>query len=224
MIEPPIFVLAASAGDGFNAAFEFLKKGGFFMIPLAVVSGVGLMAILYKCLSLGRARVVPDGLARQVEEFERTIAENKVEPVLREFQQGGSVLARLGAVAVKHRGKPLSDITQAIEASSREEGVRLHAGIGVLDTVITVAPLLGLLGTASGLVTTFEGLGETTDHTAIARGIAIALSTTIFGLTIAVPCVIAHSYFTRRIETLTARLETLLSDLAHVCHKARPNS
>lgn len=216
-------LLAAAPGDGFNAALEFLKKGGFFMIPLAVVSVVGLMAVLYKFLSLSRTRVVPDALARQVEDFERSMAENRTEPILREFQQGGSVLARLGAVAVKHRGRPLADITQAIEASSREESVRLLAGIGVLDTVITIAPLLGLLGTASGLVTTFEGLGETTDHTAIARGIAIALSTTIFGLTIAVPCVIAHSYFTRRIDTLTARLETLLSDLAHVCHRANPN-
>jgi biopolymer transport protein ExbB len=223
MTDPLLPLLAAAPGDGLNAALEFLKKGGFFMIPLAVVSVIGLMAVLYKFLSLSRSRVVPDALARQVEDFERSMAEDRAEPILREFQQGGSVLARLGAVAVKHRGRPLADITQAIEASSREESVRLLAGIGVLDTVITIAPLLGLLGTASGLVTTFEGLGETTDHTAIARGIAIALSTTIFGLTIAVPCVIAHSYFTRRIDTLTARLETLLSDLAHVCHRAGPN-
>jgi biopolymer transport protein ExbB len=223
MTDHLMILLASAPGDGFSAATGFLKKGGFFMIPLAAVSVVGLMAVLYKFLSLSRSRVVPVGLARQVEEFEKSVAENRAESVLREFQQGSSVLARLGAVAVKHRGRPLADITQAIEASSREESVRLLAGIGVLDTVITVAPLLGLLGTASGLVTTFEGLGETTDHTAIARGIAIALSTTIFGLTIAVPCVIAHSYFTRRIETLTARLETLLADLAHVCHRARPN-
>jgi ribosome-associated translation inhibitor RaiA len=51
----------------------------------------------------------------------------------------------------------------------------------------------------------------------IARGIAEALTTTIFGLAIAVPCVIAHSYFVRRIEMLTARLEGLLGDLVHVC-------
>jgi biopolymer transport protein ExbB len=78
---------------------------------------------------------------------------------------------------------------------------------------------LGLLGTASGLVAIFQGLGDTADHLAIARGIAIALNTTIFGLAIAVPCVVAHGYFTRRIEVLTARLESLLADLAHVCQK-----
>src|SRR5690606_33502233 len=110
------------------------------------------------------------------------------------------------------------------EASAREETVHLHAGIGALDVVITVAPLLGLLGTASGLVVIFQGLGETTDHLAIARGIAEALNTTIAGLAIAVPCVIAHSYFSRRVETLTARLEGLLAELVHVCRGSGQNS
>jgi biopolymer transport protein ExbB len=194
-----------------------MVQGGLFMIPLALCSVVGMMAILYKFLSLSRSRVIPEDLAREVEAFEHRIAEAKPEPVLRQFQEGKSTLARLCAVAIKHRGKALSDITQAVESSAREETVHLHAGIGVLDVVITVAPLLGLLGTASGLVVIFEGLGETTDHVAIARGIAVALNTTIFGLAIAVPCVIAHSYFIRRIEMLTARLEGLLGDLVHVC-------
>jgi biopolymer transport protein ExbB len=122
-------------------------------------------------------------------------------------------------VAIRHRGKPQRDIILAVEASAREESSRLHAGIGVLDIVITVAPLLGLLGTASGLVTIFQGIGDTADQSAIARGIAIALNTTILGLAIAVPCVVAHGYFTRRIEVLTARLESLLADLAHACQK-----
>ena len=96
----------------------------------------------------------------------------------------------------------------------------MHAGIGVLDIVITVAPLLGLLGTASGLVTIFQGLNDSADHLAIARGIAKALNTTIIGLAVAVPCVIAHGYFTRKIEVYTARMESLLADLAHDCQKS----
>jgi biopolymer transport protein ExbB len=64
-------------------------------------------------------------------------------------------------------------------------------------------------------VAIFEGLNAAADHLAIARGIAMALNTTIFGLAIAVPCVVAHGYFMRRIEVFTARLESLLADLAH---------
>jgi biopolymer transport protein ExbB len=120
---------------------------------------------------------------------------------------------------MKHHGKPTPEISQVVEAAAREEVIKMHSGIGVLDVVITVAPLLGLLGTASGLVTIFAGLGETTDHLAIARGIAEALNTTIFGLAIAVPCVIAHSYFTRRIERLTARMESVMTGFVSACAK-----
>ena len=211
---------AISLSESLHSSWEFMLKGGVFMIPLCLTSIIGLTAILYKFLSLSRSRVIPDPLARKVVNFHELIAADRVEPVLKEFEQGESTLARLAAVAVRHRGKPQRDIILAVEASAREETSRLHAGIGVLDIVITVAPLLGLLGTASGLVTIFQGLSDAADHLAIARGIAIALNTTIFGLAIAVPCVVAHGYFTRRIEVLTARLESLLADLAHVCQKS----
>jgi len=199
---------------GLGVGFDFLRKGGVFMIPLAVASVAGVMAILYKGMSLSRSRVMPKRLESRIREYSSLRTKKQFDAMVPEFKAGRSTLARLAAVAARHRGKSRDEITQAVESCSREESAHLHAGIGVLDVVITVAPLLGLLGTASGLVVIFEGLGETTDYLAIARGIAEALSTTIAGLAIAVPCVIAHSYFTRRIELLTARLETLLSDFA----------
>jgi biopolymer transport protein ExbB len=219
MTDIPCPILAAILKDALGTSWEFMLKGGVFMIPLALTSFVGVTAILYKFLSLSRSRVVPDELAGKVAEFQQLAASDRIEPVLKEFEKGESSLARLAAVAVRHRGKPQSDIILAVEASAREETSRLHAGIGVLDIVITVAPLLGLLGTASGLVTIFQGLSDEANHLAIAHGIAEALNTTIFGLAIAVPCVVAHGFFTRRIEVLTTRLESLLADLAYVCQR-----
>lgn len=206
-------LLAASAFSGFESVWDFFRKGGIFMIPLVITSLVGLMAVVFKFLSLSANRVIPDGLARNVVAFDQHIANGTAEPVVREMQQGQSALARLGSVAVKHSGKPRDQVAAAVEAAAREETVHLHAGIGVIDVVITIAPLLGLVGTASGLVVIFENLGEASNHVAISRGIAEALSTTIFGIAIAVPAVVAHGYFSRRIEKLTARLEGLLGDL-----------
>ncbi len=183
------------------------------MYPLILCSVAGLTAIGFKAMSLARSRIAPDSLSDGLE----NLGPGNSEPVLAELKYGGSTLARLGGVAWKHRGKPSGEISRAVEAAAREEVVKMHAGIGVLDVVITVAPLLGLLGTASGLVTIFQGLGETTDHLAIARGIAEALNTTIFGLAIAVPCVVAHSHFTRRIERLTARMESVMSSFVSSC-------
>lgn len=216
--------LATTTGtsDAVQTSWDFLTRGGLFMIPLALTSIVGLTAILYKFLSLSRSRVIPDALGRSIDNFEEILARDEAEAVLAELDHGNSTLARLAQVAVRHCGKPQADIILSIEAAARRESSRLHAGISVLDVCITVAPLLGLLGTASGLVTIFQGLGSNYDAANIARGIAIALNTTIFGLAIAVPCVVAHGYFTRRIEVLTARLESMLADFALTCQKMNP--
>ena len=224
MIDISSKILAANELGGIGAAWDFLHKGGIFMIPLGFTSVAGMMAILYKALSLSGSRVIPRALAHEVSQFQQRIVADKVEPVLSEIEKGESVLARLAAVVLKHRGKSRSEITHAVESAAREETVHLHAGISVLDTIITIAPLLGLLGTASGLVRIFQGLGDNSDHLAIARGISEALTTTIVGLAIAVPCVIAHGYFIRRIETLTGRLESVLTDLTSACEKPTPHS
>lgn len=196
-----------------ETSIEFLQKGGIFMWPLVLCSVAGLTAIAYKLLALARSRTVPDNLVAHLQSFPSPPSDRIVPSLI----AGSSALARLGSVAFQHQGKPVSEISHVVEASAREEVVRMHSGIGVLDVVITVAPLLGLLGTASGLVTIFQGLGDTNDNIIIARGIAEALNTTIFGLAIAVPCVIAQSYFTRRIELLTARMEAAMTSFVSAC-------
>jgi biopolymer transport protein ExbB len=217
-------LLAATESNGLRAAFDFLTKGGVFMIPLALTSIAGTMAILYKFLSLSSHRVIPPALVRELGQFQQRLVTDPTETRMPMADQGDSTLARLSAVVLRHRGKPRSEITHAVESAAREETVHLHAGIAVIDVIITIAPLLGLLGTASGLVTIFQGLGDNTDHLVIARGISEALTTTIAGLAIAVPCVVAHGYFIRRIEMLTARLETLLTSLSSACERPTPHS
>lgn len=219
MIEAICPLAAASPSDAIKTSWDFLLRGGLFMIPLVLTSIAGATAILYKFLSLSKSRVIPESLADQIARFHELIATDRAEPLLREFEKGQSTLARLAGVAIRHRGRPQRDIILAVESSAREESARLHSGIGVIDTVTTIAPLLGLLGTASGLVTIFEGLSDASNYMAIARGIAEAMTTTIAGLAIAVPGVIFHGYFTRRIDVFTARLESLLADLANHCQK-----
>ncbi|MFT4175520.1 MAG: MotA/TolQ/ExbB proton channel family protein [Luteolibacter sp.] len=215
---------ALDPANGFSSAWHFLQQGGVFMVPLAITSVVGVMAVVFKALSLGANRVLPADLVGKVQDFESYESNGQSGPILQTFATGESVLARLCHLAVKHRGKPEERIVHVVESAAREESVHLQAGMGVLDVVVTVAPLLGLLGTASGLVTIFQGLAETSDNVTIARGISEALTTTIVGLAIAVPGVVAQSYFHRRIELFTARLETLLTDFAHHCAKPGPHS
>lgn len=215
---PPL--LAAAEQAGLPQIWKFFADGGFFMILLAACSLVGVAVILFKLLSLRREAVVPAALADKVDSFEDRMKQANGEAVLREFEAGRSTLARLCSVATRNRGKSQAEITEAVQAAAREEIVHLHAGMTALDVVITVAPLLGLLGTASGLVVVFGGLGDSANHTAIALGIGRALNTTIVGLAISVPAVVAQGWFQRRIDTMAARLEVLLTRLAHALERA----
>lgn len=217
----PLLAAADSEPGLIEAIGDFFRDGGFFMILLGVTSVVAVAAILFKFLTLSRGRIVPDDLSADVEDFESRVRGGRVQPILESFERGESALARLCSAAVRQRGKPQSEIAEAVQAMARSEIVRLHSGMTVIDVVISVAPLLGLLGTASGLVVVFAGLGQdSADMQTIALGIGRALQTTIVGIAVAVPAIIAQGFFQRRIDTYAARLEVLLTGLAHVCERS----
>ena len=199
---------------------NFLTDGGIFMYVLLVVSLVSVTVITFKLLSLRRGSILPSKLEAQVANFETRLDEGDVEPLAEEFRKGQSALSRLCAVALGNAGRSQAEVQEAVQSSAREEIVKLNSLMSVLEVVITIAPLLGLLGTASGLVIVFEDLGQASqDPATIARGIAQALNTTIAGLAISVPSVIAHSYFGRKIELMSARLEVLLGGMVSACHQ-----
>jgi biopolymer transport protein ExbB len=208
--------LAATTGKpGFDEMWRFFADGGFFMLLLLACSLVAVAVIFFKLLSLRRAAVIPVELARRVDGIGEVMKHAQGEAVFREFEQGRSTLARLCAVVARSRGNSRTEITEAVQAAAREEIVHLHAGMTTLDVVITVAPLLGLLGTASGLAVIFSGQGGIQDYEILRLGIGRALSTTIVGLAIAVPAIIAQGWFQRRIDTMAARLEVLLTRMTH---------
>lgn len=198
-----------------DQAWNFFAVGGFFMVLLGITSVVAVTVILFKLLSLRRDRVLPERLEREIDRLgERTAGNDSLAVVTTAARAGRCSLGRLSAVALRHAGEGREALSGAVEASAREEILRLQMGLPMLEVVITVAPMLGLLGTASGLVVVFDDFGVSPDPATITRGIARALNTTIVGLAIALPCVVAHSYFDRRIERFIARLEVLLDRLA----------
>ena len=185
------------------------------MFLLVLCSIAALTVIILKALTLTRLKILPDRLGQEVEKFEEHLEAGTLSDLQQEFSKGENSLSRLCSVALRNAGRTQGEVQEAVQSSAREEIVRMHSGMPVLEVVITIAPLLGLLGTASGLVTVFADLD---DKEIIGLGIAKALSTTIVGIAIAVPSVIAQSYFSRKIETLSARLEVLLGRVVSACH------
>jgi biopolymer transport protein ExbB len=198
----------------FKAVGNFFNQGGIFMYALALTSFVALAAIVFKLLSLSRKAVIPPELEEEVDRSEES---GLLANLANASSEGDSTLARLCKVAIRHRGKRREEITELVQTAARDEVVQLNSGMIILDTIITVAPLFGLLGTASGLVVIFNGLGDTPDQTMLARGIGRALDNTIVGLAIAVPAVVAHGWFSRRIEVLVSKLEVILARVARIC-------
>ena len=100
---------------------------------------------------------------------------------------------------------------QQSRVSSDFEIAQMERGLVVLEIIVGIAPLLGLVGTINGLISLFSGLSRTglSDNTVVAHGISIALNTTLSGLLIAIPALIAWSYYNKKVETLAIEMETL---------------
>ena len=186
------------------------------MFFLALCSLAALTVIILKIITLTRKKILPLSLEEEVERFEQHLEAGTLNDLQAEFARGENSLARLCAVALKNAGRTQGEVQEAVQSSAREEIVRMNSGLPVLEVIITIAPLLGLLGTASGLVTVF---GDLDANAQIQKGIATALSTTIVGLAVAIPSVIAQSVFSRKIETFSARLEVLLGRVVSACHQ-----
>ena len=189
------------------------------MAAIILCSIVALAVTVMKLMTLRKVSIIPDKLAADVERFDEFLENDNLGELENEFRAGKNVLSRLCMVAVHNAGRSQIEVQEAVQSSAREEIVKLNGGLSVLEVVITIAPLLGLLGTASGLTIVFRDFGADADFSQLSRGIAVALSTTIAGLAVAVPAVIAHSYLARQIETMAARLEVVLSKVVSACHQ-----
>jgi biopolymer transport protein ExbB len=202
---------------------HYFRDGGVFIYLLVACSLVLISVIIFKLLSLRRELVAPASLVSRLEDFAAAPHGTLLQTELtREIERSGSALSRLAATALKVHGKSYDDIASMVMGAARVEIFRLNAGMTALDVIVQIAPMCGLLGTASGLVHVFGALGENSDYTQIARGIAEALNTTITGLAIAAVGVVAHGWASRRIESYTVTLESVMTDFSHAC--AKPES
>lgn len=190
---------------------QFLQAGGPFMILLVITSVVSLAFILERALALRRRLVVPDTVIDALERFQNREDLPQLQVLC---QQQGSALGRLVLVAIEHLGWPKAENTECIQTRARQEIVRLERGLVMLEIITGIAPLLGLVGTLHGMITLFGDIGSAGfgDQNVLARGISITLNTTLMGLLIAIPSLIAWSYFSRRVESFGVEMEGLMDD------------
>jgi biopolymer transport protein ExbB len=189
---------------------EFLKAGGPFMWLLLATSVIGVGFILERVWVLRRNSVIPPEVGAAIERAES--AEQLVD-LQSALNAKPSPISRLIAVAIDHLEYGREEAVDAVETRARQEVLKLERGLVVLEVVVGVAPLLGLVGTLHGLTTLFGGLsGPNADNAVLSKGIAIALNTTLMGLLVAIPSLVAWSYFTKKVETFAVEMETLCDE------------
>lgn len=213
--------LLAVVINPFQSVFDFLVRGGLFMWPLLICSIVALTVIILRTMALRRKNVLPLVIESEIE---RLAPGGNPERLARIVREDDSSLARITRVALQQLRAPRSENVEAVETRARHEMVILERGLIVLEIITGIAPLLGLIGAVSGLVHVFSHLGLSTgtaDTKAIALGIAEALNATVFGLSIAVPTLIAFSYFSKKVEVMSVEMETLVVELISKCYYGR---
>ncbi|NLU42024.1 MAG: MotA/TolQ/ExbB proton channel family protein [Firmicutes bacterium] len=175
-------------------------KGGPVMYPILLCSIISLAVVIERMIVLHRRNTDPDEL---VEDVKYAVEQGRIIEGVQIAKRSRSPLSSLIIVALTNIGKPRSEVEEAVQIAGNAEIRRLEKNMQLLGLIITVAPLLGLLGTVTGIIQSFNVLGLTagvTDPAVLSIGIAEALITTAAGLTVAIPTQVMYTYFYGLIE------------------------
>ncbi len=195
-----------------NSIFELISKGGPVMYPLILCSIVALAIVIERFYSLGRAATDPKKLMDKVKDALRK-KDYRVAVGFCEATPGP--VAKVLTTAIELHELPLEEQREGVNEAFLSETPRMERGLAILSTIVTISPLLGLLGTITGLMELFNVIagGELGNSEALSAGIAQALITTATGLSIAILFLILHNIVATRVEKLINQMEKAVTEL-----------
>ncbi|MGE0383564.1 MAG: MotA/TolQ/ExbB proton channel family protein [Gammaproteobacteria bacterium] len=186
--------------------FEFVKSGGWLMLPLLLCSVAAMAIVVERFWSLQRKRITPDNLVPQVWQWARAgVLDAKRIQALRATSPLGRILAA-GLANMRHDRQVMKE---SIEDVGRQVVHELERYLNTLGTIASLTPLLGLLGTVTGIIKAFAAMSVAGggDPAELTGGIAQALVTTAAGLTVAIPSLFFYRYFRGRVDELVLLME-----------------
>ncbi|MFA7173450.1 MAG: MotA/TolQ/ExbB proton channel family protein [Kiritimatiellia bacterium] len=209
-----MIVAQAIAGETvglFQKAFELLERGGPVMWPILICSLMGITVAFERGVAFWKYNTANLYFRKKTLALAEEIKNGRFEEALAESRKLDCPAARIIREALQNID---TGFCETLRAASQKELNKLKRGFSVLDTVITVAPMLGILGTVTGIIATFNALNPSSmgNPTAATAGIGEALITTATGLIVAIICIFPFNY-------LTSQLNLCATDLEQVMHK-----
>lgn len=216
--------LLAQAGEDAPALsiMDLLLKGGVVMIPIAIGSVIAVALFIERFISLNRKRLAS---RRFVEEVTNEIETGEIAVARRRCEETDNALTRtiLAGLRQWERGREMVEAAM-VETASREIA-RFRRSIRGLKVIAAVSPLLGLLGTVSGMIRAFQTVASTSGALGrpemLAQGIYEAMVTTAAGLAVAIPVLLAYFFLANRVERVGEEIEILATEVIELAPEAR---
>jgi biopolymer transport protein ExbB len=198
-----------------------LQKGGIVMIPLLIGSILGLAIVIERAFNLRAKKVLVPDIVASIGKIARLEDVGITERIC---EANGGPFANVVLAALRNQDLTQDEMKEVILDQGRQEVRVLQRGLVTLETIAAASPLLGLMGTVIGMIKVFnviskQGVGQAS---VLSGGISEALITTVTGLAIGIPALVAFNFFTDKAESLVMDIEKYSSSLLHKMRVMKP--
>ena len=200
--------------------FEIIVAGGWLMVPIIICSIITIAITIERFWALNPTKIAPRNQLGQVWNWIQT---NQMDSEKLKELRRSSALGRILAAGLSNSRHGREVMKDSIEEAASQVVHEMERFLTILGTIATISPLLGLLGTVFGMITVFKEimLQGTGNAGVLAGGISQALITTAAGLCVAIPAMISHRFFLRRMDTLVVTMEQESVKLVDALHSER---
>ena len=198
---------------------ELASKGGWLMIVLLLLSFVAIYIFGSKWWLIRKAGQINRNFMRDIRDL---IHDGKIKSALELCRRYNSPVARLVEKGIERIGRPLQDIQTAVENTGSVEVARLEKGLPMLATIAGGAPMIGFLGTVTGMISAFFNMsvaGNNIDITLLSGGIYEAMVTTVGGLFVGIIAYFGYNFLTSQISDLVFKMERATIEFVDMLHE-----
>lgn len=200
-------------------AFELALKGGWLMIILLILLLMSIYVLIERTLVINKAAKEDNSFMNRIKDY---IHDGKIDAAVNLCRNTETPTSRMVEKGISRLGRPTSDVMSAIENQGNIEISHLEKGLPILATAASGAPMVGFLGTVTGMVKAFMDMasaGTNVNVNILSTGIYEALVTTVGGLIVGIIALFAFNYLTTRIKGIVNRLEMRIMEFMDILNE-----